>query len=436
MRRRDRAIKKIVAWAISLLYHRVEVRQAPGLTAEGPTLANASHFGGFSDPLLLIHAMDRVPRFIGRDVIWKNPIARVIVNWIGAIPVHKPEDGGGSANDQMFGSTYKALHESELVTIFPEGITVDDPSIARIKTGSARIALGARNDGVEGLQLVSSGIHYSNKAALRSDVFIDVGWPIDLDANIDSYTAGSPDQSADNREAVRALTDDMERRLRLAAPDFEDWTTARALTKAAAVALRPSGDDPEPGHADRERLARLLDDAPSPSKGVVVDAVHRYEDDLDALGLNDDMFVSGLGTALSFMWHIIRTAVVGLILLPFAIIGLIVNAIPLAIVWLVGRLRVADAMMATIKPLAALVVFLITWVGWVIWISQAADYGLAAAAAVLMPVYLTALIAWTERMVLLGRGFNGLVRSRSGRGLRDQVAAHRRMVAEAVADAL
>lgn len=433
--RRERLIKKIVGWAVSLLYHRVEVRQRPGLTGSGPTVANASHFGGFSDPLLLIHAMDRVPRFIARDVIWKNPIARVIVNWAGAIPVHKPEDGAGPANDQMFSSTYDALRDGDLVTIFPEGITVDDPSIAAIKTGSARIALGARASGVEGIRLVSSGIHYSNKAALRSDVFVDIGWEIDLDASIDDYVEPGERADAENRAAVRRLTDDMERRLRQAAPDFEDWHVARALSNASAVALRSSGTA-DVGHADRERLARMLDDADDEAKAAVVASLERYEDDLDAVGVDDAMFVSGHTRARSLLWHVIRTVIVGLLLLPFAVIGLVVNAIPLAVVWLIGRLKVADAMMATIKPLGALVVFLLTWTVWVILVWQRLDAASAAAATMLLPVYLIGLLAWIERVALLAKGFEGLFRSRRGRGLHQTIERHRELVVEAVAQAL
>ncbi|NHZ71373.1 MAG: hypothetical protein GWP18_06990, partial [Proteobacteria bacterium] len=104
MKRSDRIIKKIVSWAVAALYHRVEVRQAPGLTESGPQLANASHFGGFTDPLLLIYTMDRVPRFIARDVIWKFIGAKQVMNWVGAIPIHKPEDGGRDSNDTMFAS--------------------------------------------------------------------------------------------------------------------------------------------------------------------------------------------------------------------------------------------------------------------------------------------------------------------------------------------
>jgi glycerol-3-phosphate O-acyltransferase/dihydroxyacetone phosphate acyltransferase len=433
VKRSDRIIKKLVSWMIAVLYHRVEVRQAPHITESGPQLANASHFGGFSDPLLLIYAMDRVPRFIGRDVIWKLPPARWVMNWVGAIPVHKPEDKGArSSNDQMFASTYEALHDGELVTIFPEGITVDDPQIAAIKTGSARIALGARANGVEGLTLLSAGIHYENKAALRSDVFVDIGYTIDLDADIDRYVGPGEAQDASNHSAVRRLTDDMERNLRRAAPDFEDWTRARTLRTAAQVALRPSdGSDLEVGHGDRERLSEMMEK--SEAAAPVLEAMDVYQADLDAMGFDDEMFVGGLNKLSSFTWYIVRTLVIGLLLLPFGLIGAAVNAIPMAIVWLIGRLKVADAMMATIKPLGALLAFAVTWAVW-LWIAWQRD-GVEAMAAtlLLLPVYLFAVIALFERVVLLLRSIRGFARSRSVKDVYDQMWRHREAVVESVA---
>ncbi len=437
MARSDKIIKKIASETTAMLCRGFEVRQAPGLTESGPQLANGSHFGGFSDALILVHAMDRVPRFVGRDVIWKNPVARVVMNWVGAIPVHKPQDGGPSANDQMFSSTYEALADGELVTIFPEGITVDDPSIAHIKTGSARIALGARARGVTGLRLISAGIHYENKAALRSDVFIDIGWEINLDAEIGNYVHEGDAEDASNREAVRALTDDMERRLRRAAPDFEDWATAHSLSKAAGVALRdPVARDADVGHADRERLARLLDDAPAEGRERVESAMAIYQNDLDAMGFDDSMFVAGLDGLQQFTWYIFRTLLIGFLLLPFAIVGVVINAIPMVVVWLIGRLKVADAMMATIKPIGGLLVFILTWGAWSSWgWSRSGLEGLAAIA-LLLPVYLCALVAWTERVVLRGRAIRGFTKSRSLKDVYGQIAAHRRQVVEAVAQAV
>jgi glycerol-3-phosphate O-acyltransferase/dihydroxyacetone phosphate acyltransferase len=431
--RRERTIRKIVAWATALLFQRVEVRQHQGLTTSGSQLANSSHFGGFTDPLVLIRAMDRVPRFIARDVIWNYPVVRSILNWVGAIPVHKSDDGGPSSNDQMFRSTYDALGEKDLVTIFPEGITVDDPRIAHIKTGSARIALGARATGVEHITLLSAGIHYENKAALRSKVFIDIGYPIDLDEWVGLNIAPGEPQDASNREAVVALTSEMEQHLRWAAPDFEDWVTARNLSAAADVALRHAvGAKDAIGHGDRERLARLLDEAPEEQRTVVVETMEIYQTELDALGFSDEMFITGLRTKWAFMWNIVKDIVVGLLLLPFAAVGLMVNAIPMALVWLIGRLKVDDAVMATIKPLGALFIFLVTWGFWLwrSWVSGGVE--IFAAMFILMPFYLFAVIALAERFTLLARGIRSLVRSKSIKDVYEQVHEDREAVVEAV----
>ena len=157
--RRERILKNIAGLAVRLIYRSVEVRQRDGETAAGPQLSVSNHFGGFADALIQAYALDRVPRFIARDVIWRYPVAKQGMGLVRAIPTHKPEDKGPAGNDQMFGSTYEALGEGDLVMIFPEGITVDDPSIARVKTGAARIALGARASGVKGIQIIPSGIH-------------------------------------------------------------------------------------------------------------------------------------------------------------------------------------------------------------------------------------------------------------------------------------
>lgn len=432
----DRIIKRLVGLIIAAIYHRVEVRQPFELTASGPELANASHFGGFSDPVLLVYAMDRVPRFIARDVIWKFAPARWVMNWVGAIPVHKPEDKGArTSNDQMFASTYTALHDGQLVCIFPEGITVDDPQIAAIKTGSARIALGARADGVEGIRLLSAGIHYENKAALRSDVFVNIGWEVDLDAAIDRYVEPGAPADGSNREAVKALTADMEANLRQAAPDFDNWTTARSLTNAASVALRPEdGSSLAVGLAERERLATIID--ASSGAQAVKDAMEAYQTDLDALGMGDRAYVGGLNRYSTFLWYVVKTLVVGLLLLPFALVGLAINAIPMAIVWLIGRAKVADAMMATIKPMGALLAFVVTWSVALWWVGSNIGVGALAPMVILLPVYLFALIAWFERLVLLGRAIRGFARSRSAKDIFDQIAEHRRAVVEAVAQAV
>lgn len=434
--RRERLLKNIAGLAVRLIYRSVEVRQREGETSSGPQLSVSNHFGGFADALIQAYALDRVPRFIARDVIWRYPIAKQIMGFVRAIPTHKPEDRGPAGNDQMFRSTYDALGEGDLVMIFPEGITVDDPSIARVKTGAARIALGARSNGVEGIQIIPSGIHYDNKAALRSKVWVNVGEPLDLDANIGNHVEPGAAEDASNRSAVRSLTADIEHRLRRSAPDYADWEEERALTNAAAVALRSVPNAPiEVDFGTESELANVLAQRPQEVKDTIVDAIDRYNGDLDAIGLNDRQMLTTHRSRRSFLWRIIWNLVVGIVLLPFAVFGLVINIVPFALLWLIGRVKMAPAVAATVKPASAILLFSITWafVGWQGWTWS----GIEGVAAVLlvMPLYLYALFALFERGGLVWRAWRGWWNA-NRTDIYAGVQEHRRDVVRAVSDAI
>ena len=434
--RKQRAIKKVVAWMVRLLYERVEVHQPPGATSRGPELGVSNHFGGFADPLLLVYAMDRLPHFVARDVIWRTPVVGRILDWVGAIPVHKREDAGpGSDNRSMFRSTTAALRGGGLVVIFPEGITVDDPSIASIKTGAARIALGAREDGVAGIEILPAGIHYEDKASLRSKVFVNIGRPIDLDDWVAAHAAGGG--GTEDREAVAALTDQVESLLRRTAPNFTDWREARALSTAAEVAIRNCEEhDREVGYAERERIAADLAKAPQPEKDAVVDAVAAYQADLDALGIGDRAMYAYRGRPRGILLNIVLTLLVGVLLLPFALVGLSINIVPIVLMWLVGRLKMAPAMFATVKPLAAVLFFGVAW-GIELWaVARSGGAGWAALNVLLLPFYLFALIAVAERGVRLLRVAKALLRYRRSRSVGEEIYHHRTRVVEAVVAAL
>ncbi|MEA2024817.1 MAG: 1-acyl-sn-glycerol-3-phosphate acyltransferase [Actinomycetota bacterium] len=434
--RRERILKNIANLAVRLVYRSVDVRQRAGETATGPQLTVSNHFGGFADALIQAYALDRPPRFVARDVIWRYPIAKQVMEFARAIPTHKPEDKGPAGNDQMFSSTYEALGEGDLIMIFPEGITVDDPSMARIKTGAARIALGARASGVEGIQIVPSGIHYDDKASLRSKVWVNVGAALDLDTEIGKYAEPGTAQDASNHDAVRALTADIEERLRRSAPDYVDWEEEKTLSAAAAIALRTvPGATPEVDYGDESSLSNLLSQRSPNSKAAIAEALGRYTADLDAVGLNDRQIATSHHSRRSFLGRIVWNVIVGLLLLPFALAGLVINFLPFVLLWLIGRVKLDPAVAATVKPGAAILLFSITWsvAGWTGWTWS----GLEGVAAVLlvMPLYLYALFALVERGRLIWRAWRGWWQV-NRRDLYDGVLEHRRAVVQAVVDAI
>lgn len=438
--RTDRFVKKLASLVVFAAYQSVDIYEPEHHASGGPQLTVANHFGGVADALLLVHAMPTMPRIIARDGIWKFPIVGWLLNGVGAIPVHKPEDHIGeddpNRNDQMFASAYGALEDGEHLMIFPEGITRDDPSIAPIKTGAARIALGARSAGAEGIQVTPAGIHYEDKAALRSRVSIQIGAALDLDREIGRYTGPGDGAGPDNREAVRNLTTDIEGRIRGVAPDFRDWNEARTLTGGAELLLRSLADSPndDMSIAERDVLAGHLGRTSAEVKHRIVGEVDAYQRQLDDLGVDDARLLAGVSTG-RLARRLLGWLVLSIVLLPFAIAGVLINWLPYLVVKATGLLRVAPAVFATIKPLVATVAFGIAW-GVTIWSTlRAFDAQAAALVAIMLPFYLGAVIVVSERFVLLWRSFRAWRRRGAARKYGEELMASRNRVLATLVEA-
>jgi hypothetical protein len=337
----------------------------------------------------------------------------------------------------MFRSAYEALNSGSHVVIFPEGITRDEPSIGRVKTGAARIVLGARATGTEGIRITPAGIHYEDKASLRSDVSVLIGSSIDLDATIGDYVAPGDDAGPDNRAAVRSLTEVIETEIRRVAPDFADWREARALTAGAEILLRTLSDDPRKPitTADRDALAGHLGRKPPEEKAKAVAAVDLYTDQLASLGLDDGRLLSGL-TGSRFVWRSIGLLLLAVMLLPFAVVGALINWIPFLLVKAVGLLRVAPAVHSTIKPLAAIFFFGIAW-GLALW-GVFQEWGTRGTllAVMLLPLYLGAVIVFLETAQTLWASFRTWRHLHRARTSEDVIESARHEVLDVLVEAL
>ena len=109
------------------------------------------------------------------------------------IPVHRAQDGTGTAaNTAAFASAVDALAHDATVAIFPEGTTHDQPHLAPLRTGVARIALQALDAGVTGLRILPVGIAYEDKVALRGRALVAFAPAIDVAAEVARLRAGGP----------------------------------------------------------------------------------------------------------------------------------------------------------------------------------------------------------------------------------------------------
>jgi hypothetical protein len=340
-----------------------------------------------------------MPRIVARDVIWKVPVVGRLAPAIGMIPVHRAADGTRSSNDQMFASTYTALGEGDLLVIFPEGVTQDVPYMAEVKTGAARIALGARESGVSGVQVLPVGLHYEDKAGFRSRALVNIAPAIDLDA----WAAGRPGGvvgGADDRDAVRDLTAHLDAHLRRTAPDFADWPTARALTVAAEALLHDV--DPSPvlpmQYGDTELLAARLNRADPQGRDDLAAAAGTYHEMLRRHRTSDRAVALG-GSPGRRSWHWLGEVLLVVVLAPYALVGLVAAALPLIAVAIVSRLPIAPAVRATAVPGVALLAFLTAWLVFAWQAVRDDGWNLGWIAALVFPFFLGSLFLVHERVL-------------------------------------
>jgi 1-acyl-sn-glycerol-3-phosphate acyltransferase len=352
-------VRRLIAWiarfASSLLLRRLEVADRERLPEGRPVLLVANHFNGFVDPLVITSALGRLPRFIAKDALRRLPVAGLVLRAAGVVFVRRQSDKGGAVgNEDAFAECHRALAHGDIVAIFPEGTTHDRPRIDPIKTGAARIALGARSAGAAGLVILPVGLTFPDKVALRSSALVQLGVPIELDVVTPAGVG------ADDVEAVRQLTAVIDRGLRAVSPDFADVETALALEQAAQVALSDE-DDPDPSLEARYELARRLGRADPAAQAAVRRDVGRYSTLLSGLRLTDaDVITPTSPTRL--LRSALGIAVLVVLLGSVVAATIIVNVWPAGLVALASLLVRTPVSKGTVRALVGLVAFPTAWI--------------------------------------------------------------------------
>jgi 1-acyl-sn-glycerol-3-phosphate acyltransferase len=200
------AIRRLVRF----YYPDIEISDRSRLPASGPLLLAANHQNSLMDPVMLGIACGRPVHFLAKAPLFGIPIFGNLLHAFGMIPAYRKVDDPSQTqrNLESFHVAAVQLGKGEVVGIFPEGRTHDAPRLESVKTGAARIAIGAVRAGTKPLKLVPVGINYQRKEHFRSAVWIRIGPPIDVNEWIAEH------EGSDDRELARHLTAEIEERLK------------------------------------------------------------------------------------------------------------------------------------------------------------------------------------------------------------------------------
>jgi glycerol-3-phosphate O-acyltransferase / dihydroxyacetone phosphate acyltransferase len=398
---------------IRVFFNGVEVEHGGRLSGGRPTVLVADHRNGLVDGLLLMAALRRYPRFLGKSTLFHNPLLWPFLKVGGVVPIYRAQDGGSPVgNRRAFARCHRLLAAGGMVAIFPEGISHDEPTLQPLRTGAARIALSASASGVPEVETVAVTLVYDDKQRFRSRALVRVGTPRPTGPWLDQYRI-------DESSAVRSLTDDVAERLRRDGAEFASWAEADRYAGIAEVVGRPASA--LPGRVDLAQRSRLVDalvragQAPErrTEMAALEGAFDSYRRLLDVVGLSDGQVAADYGST-RLRWKLVRSLVAVAVALPVAVVGAVVHAVPYGLVKLAGKVPRNIGVRATVKVLGSFFLYALTYaaVGVAVAGKWGADWGLVAALAAPMCGYVT--LRMVERIHRMGGAIAGYRAVRAG----------------------
>lgn len=362
-----RIIVAILRFAIRIYFRRVEVAGLENVPLNSPVIFVQNHPNALVDPVFLLCLAPRRVSFLGKSTLFRMPVLGFFVRAIDTLPVYRRQDEGEdvSRNVETFVAARKLLASGGTIGICPEGVSHDEPRLRPIKTGAARIALGAVSTGeVRDLQIVPAGLYYTSKTTFRSGVLLYCGKPIPvIPAQLEPD--GNPP-----RAAVRQLSDQIEVALREVMLDAEHEEALHTVSRAERIFSASRQEESDDSLTEELQLQQrfvkgykiLRERAPARLERLEV-RMTRFEEELKQVGM-DTRDLSAPASKRQVLGHLITRSLLFLLLMGPALLGAVLHYPAYRVGgFLATRIySESEDVVSTVKIISAMLLFPLTWI--------------------------------------------------------------------------
>jgi len=319
-----------ISWLATRAYYRFSVGGAC-VPADGPVLLVANHNNSLMDAAFVVTAARREVRFLAKAPLFTHPHIGWLIRAVGSIPVYRIQDDRSlvGQNRDIFIAVHAALAEGAAVGIFPEGTSHSGSGLARLKTGTSRIALGASKLIGHSFPIVPVGLVFRDRNSLRSEVRVVVG---------DAFDWSDLAAREDVKSAVRELTKRIDEAMRRVTLNLDSWQDT-ALVHLAEQIWAAENDFPLDSESTLARLTltagvlqrfRSNGDAAARTTTRELRAHARM---LQRLGMTPQALKEDVTLAAAVRWSILRFPLLAAV--PLAAVALLAYWPPLfAVRWM------------------------------------------------------------------------------------------------------
>lgn len=322
---------KLTTW---LFFRNYQVNGLQNIPEKGPFIFASNHPATFMDPVIIATTLKQKIHFLSKSTVFKTRFSKWLFARLGMIPVYRKQDDPSQVgkNDQMFSKCFEHLSKGGNLLIFPEGVSLPERKLKEIKSGAARIALGAEdlNDFNLDVKIICIGINYSDNGRFQSNVLINIEKPISVKEYKQRY-------ENDSLKTVRELTGEIKAKLEKITVSVEEAESDELVRRAEEVYKTQVMDEmgiPKKDKTNDFWVTKSMVDylkyfrSHAPWKlHFIKQKVDAYYHELDAIGVNDShvrRVISGknivTGTALRFLYFLLA--------FPLFLVGFITNYLP------------------------------------------------------------------------------------------------------------
>ncbi len=344
------------------------------------------HPNGLVDPALMLTSFPHELVFGARHGLFRWPLLGRMLVLLGVVPIYRTQDLKNTDPEKRRASNRKSLDrlahrigQGAFSSLFPEGVSHDEPFPVALKTGIARLYYQAQaltQESGPPPAIIPVGLHYDKKRVFRSRALVWFHPPLELPKHLEASPPTANEEAEQQRN--RALTQQIERSLREVVHATEDWETHRVLHRGrklirAERAQRASSSPKKPDVKEtalgfaRVRKAYYQLKKVEPGRVASLRArVEAYDRDLRALGLSDHHLDQSPKMVPGWLAVILllQLIFVYLLLPPILLVGYLVNGPTALLILSIAHLFAAKGKdIATIKMLLGALLFPLTWLG-------------------------------------------------------------------------
>ena len=326
MRLTYRIVRPLARIALKTYFSKIYLNGLEKIPSGKPIILAANHPSAFLEPCILATTLPRPLHFMVRGDLFQKPIYSAMLMSLHMIPMFRLKDIGYKGLKNNFSTlniSYDLLNKNEQILILAEGTTKHEKRLRPIQKGAARMALGAIGKYPDlDVQIVPIGVNYADILNYRSEVMLQIGDPIPIQAFVGDGTENPAHiikkvtvQLKERLEKLVIHIDQQEDedlceaffefyRNNYPTPNFPVQSTNRKpLEKAIAVANKVNSLTP-----DKKRALNTK--------------IQAYQKDLNKYNLVDEVIVQ------PHFYH------------PLAILGIIAGFLPFVLGWLFNILPI------------------------------------------------------------------------------------------------